>query len=123
VTVSGAYPHFRPTTLGSPARLEPLDGYATRNANLIPTVVLLGSFLVSATFVAWAFQHRHSGEVTGELVFRVFAVGGVLDVLGASLLESYLLHPSPWLFLGVEVARGYAMRTDARWWPAGRPPR
>ncbi|WP_329048688.1 PrsW family intramembrane metalloprotease [Amycolatopsis sp. NBC_01488] len=75
--------------------------YATQNANLIPTVVLLGSFLVPATFVAWAFQHRHSGEVTGELVFRVFAVGGVLGVLGASLLESYLLHPSPWLFFGV----------------------
>ncbi|MEV4146522.1 PrsW family glutamic-type intramembrane protease [Amycolatopsis sp. NPDC049691] len=75
--------------------------YATQNANLIPTVVLLGSFLVPATFVTWAFQHRHSGEVTGELVFRVFAVGGALGVLGASLLESYLLHPSPWLFLGV----------------------
>ncbi|MBY8849084.1 PrsW family intramembrane metalloprotease [Saccharothrix sp. MB29] len=75
--------------------------YATRNANLIPTIVLLGSFLVPATFVSWAFGHRHSGEVTGELVFRTFAVGGVLGVLGASLLESYLLHPSPWLFAGV----------------------
>ncbi|MGZ3146333.1 PrsW family intramembrane metalloprotease [Lentzea chajnantorensis] len=73
----------------------------TRNTNLIPTIVLLGSFLVPATFVSWAFGHRHSGEVTGELVFRTFAVGGVLGVLGASLLESYLLHPSPWLFAGV----------------------
>ncbi|SER72642.1 Membrane proteinase PrsW, cleaves anti-sigma factor RsiW, M82 family [Lentzea xinjiangensis] len=75
--------------------------YVTQNTNLIPTIVLLGSFLVPATFVSWAFGHRHSGEVTGELVFRTFAVGGVLGVLGASLLESYLLHPSPWLFVGV----------------------
>ncbi len=75
--------------------------YVTGNANLIPTIVLLGSFLVPATFVVWAFEHSHSGEVTGEIVFRTFAVGGVLGVLGASLLESYLLHPSPWLFVGV----------------------
>jgi RsiW-degrading membrane proteinase PrsW (M82 family) len=75
--------------------------YATGNANLIPTIVLLGSFLIPATFVSWAFGHRHSGEVTGELVFRTFAVGGVLGVLGASLLETYLLAPSPWLFAGV----------------------
>lgn len=75
--------------------------YLTENANLIPTIVLLGSFLVPATFVVWAFEHSHSGEVTGEIVFRTFAVGGVLGVLGASLLETYLLHPSPWLFVGV----------------------
>ncbi|MFS8103570.1 PrsW family intramembrane metalloprotease [Lentzea alba] len=75
--------------------------YLTSNANLIPTIVLLGSFLVPATFVTWAFEHSHSGEVTGEIVFRTFAVGGILGVLGASLLESYLLHPSPWLFVGV----------------------
>lgn len=75
--------------------------YLTENVNLIPTIVLLGSFLVPATFVVWAFERGHSGEVTGEMVFRTFAVGGVLGVLGASLLETYLLHPSPWLFVGV----------------------
>ena len=75
--------------------------YATQNANLIPTLVLLGSFLVPATFVSWAFEHRHSGEVTPELVFRTFTVGGVLGVLAASLLETYLLSPSPLLFVGV----------------------
>lgn len=75
--------------------------YLTGNPNLIPTLVLLGSFLVPATFVAWAFERRHSGEITGELVFRTFVVGGVLGVLGASVLEAYLLHPSPWLYLEV----------------------
>jgi RsiW-degrading membrane proteinase PrsW (M82 family) len=74
---------------------------ATGNPNLIPTLVLLGSFLVPFTFVVWAYGRRHSGEVTTELLFSTFVTGGVLGVLAASLLESYLLHPSPGLFLGV----------------------
>lgn len=75
--------------------------FVTGNPNLIPTLVLLGSFLVPVTFVVWAFGRRHSGEVTAELLFSTFVTGGVLGVLAASLLESYLLHPSAWLFLGV----------------------
>ncbi|GAA4587350.1 RsiW-degrading membrane proteinase PrsW (M82 family) [Actinoplanes octamycinicus] len=74
---------------------------ATGNPNLIPTLVLLGSFLVPVTFVLWAFGRRHSGEVTAELLFSTFVTGGVLGVLAASLLETYLLHPSPGFFLGV----------------------
>ncbi|GAA4023148.1 hypothetical protein GCM10022247_54310 [Allokutzneria multivorans] len=81
--------------------LSALVTYLTGNPNLIPTLVLLGSFLVPVTFVAWAFERRDSGEITAELVFRTFIVGGVLGVLGASVLEAYLLHPSPWLYVGV----------------------
>jgi RsiW-degrading membrane proteinase PrsW (M82 family) len=73
----------------------------TGNPNLIPTMVLLGSFLIPVTFVAWAYERRDTGEVTVDLIFNTFLTGGVLGVLAASLLESYLLHPSPWLFLGV----------------------
>ncbi|MGW5715046.1 PrsW family intramembrane metalloprotease [Amycolatopsis sp. NPDC003865] len=75
--------------------------YATGNPNLLPTLVLLGSFLVPVTFVAWAFERRDSGEITAELVFRTFFVGGVLGVLGASVLETYLLYQSTWLYLWV----------------------
>jgi RsiW-degrading membrane proteinase PrsW (M82 family) len=75
--------------------------FATGNPNLIPTLVLLGSFLVPVSFVAWAFGRRHSGELTAELLFSTFVTGGVLGVLAASLVESYLLNPSPVLFLGV----------------------
>src|SRR4030088_2763618 len=81
--------------------LAVLVTYTTGNLNLIPALVLLGSFLVPACFVTWAFERRDSGEITAELVFRTFTVGGVLGVLGASVLESYLLRPSPLLFLGV----------------------
>ena len=75
--------------------------FLTGNPNLVPTLVLLGSFLVPVSFVVWAFGRRHSGEVTAELLFSTFVTGGVLGVLAASLLESYLLHPSPGLVLGV----------------------
>jgi RsiW-degrading membrane proteinase PrsW (M82 family) len=81
--------------------LSALVTYLTGNPNLIPTLVLLGSFLVPVTFVTWAFERRDSGEITAELVFRTFIVGGTLGVLGASVLETYLLHPSPWLYVGV----------------------
>ncbi|GIF02736.1 PrsW family intramembrane metalloprotease [Actinoplanes siamensis] len=75
--------------------------FLTGNPNLIPTLVLLGSFLVPVTFVAWAFERRGTGELTAGLVFSTFLTGGVLGVLGASVLEAYLLYPSPWLFFGV----------------------
>ncbi|MFG1926487.1 PrsW family intramembrane metalloprotease [Cryptosporangium sp. NPDC048952] len=73
----------------------------TSNTNLIPTVVLLGSFLVPVTFVVWAWQHTDTGELTAGLLFSTFVVGGVIGILGASVLESFLLRPSWWLFLGV----------------------
>ena len=75
--------------------------FLTGNPNLIPTLVLLGSFLVPVTFVAWTFGRRETGEITASLVLSTFITGGVLGVLGASVLETYLLHPSPWLFFGV----------------------
>ncbi|MFF5084808.1 PrsW family intramembrane metalloprotease [Actinoplanes sp. NPDC000266] len=74
--------------------------FATANANLVPTLVLLGSFLVPVTFVAWAYGKRDE-VITVEALFRLFVVGGILGVLGASVLETYLLHPSVWMFVGV----------------------
>ncbi|MFC4111540.1 PrsW family intramembrane metalloprotease [Nonomuraea zeae] len=67
---------------------------STGNSNLVPTVVLFGSFLVPVTFVVWAHGRDHSPRVTVELLFMAFVVGGVLGVLGASLLESWLIRPS-----------------------------
>jgi RsiW-degrading membrane proteinase PrsW (M82 family) len=75
--------------------------FVTGNPNLIPTLVLLGSFLVPVTFVAWAFERRELGELTPGLVFSTFVTGGVLGMLASSVLEAYLLHPSSWLFFGV----------------------
>ena len=52
--------------------------YATANVLLVPTLVLLGSFLVPVTFAAWAFERGRSDEITTQLLFQTFVVGGVL---------------------------------------------
>ncbi|WP_250030220.1 PrsW family intramembrane metalloprotease [Paractinoplanes maris] len=75
--------------------------FLTANANLVPTLVLLGSFLVPVTFVAWAYEHRDEKTMPVGLLFQLFVVGGILGILGASVLESYLLHPAWWMFAGV----------------------
>lgn len=62
----------------------------TRNTNLIPTDVLLGSFLVPVTAVIWNFDRDVGTALTGQRIFITFVVGGVLGVLAASLLESPL---------------------------------
>jgi protease PrsW len=73
----------------------------TQNINNLPTVVLLGSFLVPATAVVWYVDHYQSPELTGALVVRAFIIGGVLGTLAASLLESWLLRPGWAIYLGV----------------------
>jgi RsiW-degrading membrane proteinase PrsW (M82 family) len=73
----------------------------TANPNLVPTLILLGSFLVPVTFVAWAFERWKDQHVTAELIVTAFVLGGLLGVLGAAVLEAYILSPSPLLFLGV----------------------
>jgi RsiW-degrading membrane proteinase PrsW (M82 family) len=75
--------------------------FITGNPTLVPTLVLLGSFLVPVTFVFWAFERRDTGEIDAPLILNTFITGGVLGVLAASVLEAYLLHPSPWMFFGV----------------------
>ncbi|WUW13360.1 PrsW family intramembrane metalloprotease [Streptomyces sp. NBC_01465] len=74
--------------------------YATQNTTLLPTLILLGSFLTPAVFVLWAYE-RHGADFGVNLILGCFVTGGILGVLGASVMEYYLLHPSAWMFLGV----------------------
>jgi protease PrsW len=62
---------------------------ATRNANLVPTLILLGSFLVPFSVVLFAAERISTSFPTASLMLAFF-VGGVLGVLGASLLEAPL---------------------------------
>lgn len=73
----------------------------TGDFNLVPTVVLLGSFLVPVTAVIWYLDHYESPTLSGRIVLNGFIVGGVLGLLGAALLESWLLGRGPLVFLGV----------------------
>jgi RsiW-degrading membrane proteinase PrsW (M82 family) len=95
--------------------------YWTGNHTLLPTVVLLGSFLVPASFVVWAHE-RYGRDLGTDRIIACFAVGGIIGVLGASLLEYYLLDSSIWLYLGVglieEAVKAWALILLARRVPA-----
>lgn len=55
----------------------------TANANLVPTLILLGSFLVPVTFVAWSFERWRDAHLTAELTVKAFVVGAVATPLSA----------------------------------------
>lgn len=73
----------------------------TDNVNMIPTVILLGSFLVPVTGVIWYLDHYESPTLTFRLVVYAFIVGGTLGVLMASLAESLLLSDGLFVYFGV----------------------
>ncbi|MFI5896331.1 PrsW family intramembrane metalloprotease [Actinoplanes sp. NPDC051513] len=65
--------------------------FVTGNVNLIPTIILVGAFLVPVAFVTYAFQ-RADGILTPQKIFSAFLYGGVMGVLGASVLEAAFVH-------------------------------
>src|SRR5436305_9722347 len=67
------------------------DTFYTNNLILLPTVVLLGSFLVPVTAVVWYLDHDPSPELSPRRIVSAFLIAGVLGVLGASVLEYYLI--------------------------------
>lgn len=68
----------------------------TLNSNLIPTLILLGSFLVPFCVVLFAAE-RITGTMTATTIVLVFFLSGVFGVLGASLLEGSLV-PAVWTY-------------------------
>jgi protease PrsW len=95
----------------------------TGNVNLVPTVILLGSFLVPVTFAVYAFQRHADQVVTAQHIFAAFVYGGVLGVLGASILEAeFLKQPSAATYLGVGLIEE-AVKVAALWLLAWRLPR
>jgi RsiW-degrading membrane proteinase PrsW (M82 family) len=97
--------------------------FATANTNLVPTIILLGSFLVPVTFVVYAFQHYADQVVTAQRIFTAFVYGGALGVLGASVLEAaFLRQPSGLTYVGVGLIEE-AVKLAALWLLALRLPR
>jgi RsiW-degrading membrane proteinase PrsW (M82 family) len=97
--------------------------FLTSNTNLVPTVILLGSFLVPVTFVVYAFQQHADQVVTTQRIFAAFVYGGVLGVLGASVLEAaFLKQPSVGTYLGVGLIEE-GVKLAALWLLARRLPR
>jgi protease PrsW len=96
--------------------------FVTANTNLVPTVILLGSFLVPVAFATYAFE-RADQVVSAQRIFAAFVYGGVLGVLGASVLEAaFLTQPSVATYLGVGLVEE-AVKLAALWLLALRLPR
>jgi protease PrsW len=96
--------------------------FVTGNATLIPSIILLGSFLIPVTFVIYAFG-RTDEVVTAQRIFTAFVYGGLLGVLGASVLESaFLGQPSGLTYVGVGLIEE-AVKLVALWLLARRLPR
>jgi RsiW-degrading membrane proteinase PrsW (M82 family) len=73
----------------------------TGNSNLVPTLILLGSFLVPFCVMLFVIE-RVVGNISTLQVILAFFVGGIFGVLGASLLEVNLGAD-----VGVYVAVGF----------------
>ena len=78
------------------------DAFYTSNLILLPTVVLLGSFLVPVTAVVWYLDHDPSPSLSPRRILTAFILAGVLGALAASVLE-YWLVLGPGLFGNLKV--------------------
>jgi RsiW-degrading membrane proteinase PrsW (M82 family) len=57
----------------------------TQNVNLVPSVIVLGSFLIPLVFVMYVYER--ATEVPLTMVLGCFVTGGILGVTAASVLE------------------------------------
>jgi RsiW-degrading membrane proteinase PrsW (M82 family) len=64
----------------------------TKDTLLLPTVLLLGSFVVPVTWVRRAIEHNQVDDLPLPLILRTFVYGGVAGILSAALLETWLLR-------------------------------
>lgn len=71
--------------------------FLTSNLILLPTIVLLGSFLVPVTGVVWYLDHDPSPALSPRRIVPAFIIAGVMGALGASLLEFWFVY-GPGLF-------------------------
>lgn len=75
----------------------------TENLHMIPTVVLLGSFLVPATAIDWYLDHYQSDLATSVRVTRAFILGGGFGVVAAAVLEALFLPSGVLVFAGAGI--------------------
>src|SRR3989441_10346435 len=66
--------------------------FLTGNLPPPPSIVLPGSSLVPVTAVVWYLDHDPSPALSPRRITTAFLIGGVMGVLGASLLEYWLVR-------------------------------
>jgi len=70
--------------------------YLTGNIILLPTIVLLGSFLVPVTAISWYLDHDGNASLSPRRIVSAFIIAAVLGLIAASLLEFWLVYgPGP----------------------------
>jgi RsiW-degrading membrane proteinase PrsW (M82 family) len=75
----------------------------TQDEILAPTVILIGSFLVPVTVVAFVLSLRPEGYLTTPEVVFGFLAAGTVAVVVSALAEVYLLPEAAGTFIGVGV--------------------
>jgi protease PrsW len=90
------------------------DVYFTGNVIVLPTVVLLGSFLVPVTGVVWYLDHDPSPALSPRRILAAFILAGVIGVLASSVLEFWVVFgtgPIGFLKVGLieELVKGVAI--------------
>jgi protease PrsW len=70
------------------------DVYFTGNVIVLPTVVLLGSFLVPVTGVVWYLDHDPSPALSPRRILAAFILAAVIGVLAASVVEFWVVFGS-----------------------------
>jgi RsiW-degrading membrane proteinase PrsW (M82 family) len=88
--------------------------FFTGNIILIPTIVLLGSFLVPVTGVVWYLDHDPSPELSPRRITTAFIIAGATGVMVTSVLEFWLVYgtgPLGYLKVGLieEFVKGVAI--------------
>lgn len=64
----------------------------TGNPVLFPTVVMVGSFMIPITYVAFFYDRRHLSKLTVPAIAQGFIYGGLFGVLAASVLEPIFIR-------------------------------
>jgi RsiW-degrading membrane proteinase PrsW (M82 family) len=66
--------------------------FLTGNLIVLPSIVLLGSFLTPVTAVVWYLDHDPSRVLSARRVVSAFIVAGLLGMLVSSVLEFWLVY-------------------------------
>jgi RsiW-degrading membrane proteinase PrsW (M82 family) len=91
---------------------------ATDDDILLPSVVLLGSFLTPVTVIFWFVERGGVTALTPQRLLAAFFVAGVAGLLVAAMLETWLLPdrllPNVWIGLVEEFLKGFGVWVLAR---------
>src|SRR5690348_12423869 len=73
----------------------------TEDDILVPTLILMGSFLVPVAMVVFALTREGEDQLSEDWLMLSFILGGSVGVVFAALVESYLLPTATGTFIAV----------------------